>query len=97
MEIATVVLLLAGGFLAGIGWIVGVVLLWISPRWRLSDKLLGTLVWPGGLVGAVIALSGGAFFAVGTAATMCYSSGVGDQTSSQHCSNTGNSIPAGWG
>ncbi len=49
MEICAVILLLAGGFLAGIGWIVGVVLLWSSDRWRTSDKVLGTLIWPGGL------------------------------------------------
>jgi uncharacterized membrane protein len=49
MEICAVILLLGGGFLAGIGWIVGVVLLWSSDRWRTSDKVLGTLIWPGGL------------------------------------------------
>lgn len=98
MEIAAVVLLLVGGFLAGIGWIVGVVLLWISPRWRLRDKLLGTLIWPGGLVGALIVLFGGAFFAVGTVGTVgtvCYSEGSNDQTTSQQCSNAQASIP-GW-
>ena len=30
-------------------------MLWTSPRWRPSDKLLGTLVWPGGLA-AVLAI-----------------------------------------
>jgi hypothetical protein len=35
-----------------IGWLVGVVLLWTSDRWTKSDKIIGTLVWPGGL-GAV--------------------------------------------
>lgn len=49
LDIGTVILLLIGGFLIGLGWIVGVVMLWASPRWRTSDKLLGTLVWPGGL------------------------------------------------
>jgi hypothetical protein len=53
-DVITVALLLAGGLLAGIGWIVGVVMLWSSPRWRLSDKLLGTLVWPGGLLAVVV-------------------------------------------
>lgn len=32
-----------------VGWLVGVVLLWTSDRWNTSDKLIGTLVWPGGL------------------------------------------------
>jgi uncharacterized membrane protein len=54
-DIGTVVLLLFGGLLIGLGWIVGVVMLWASPRLRTSDKLLGTLVWPGGLA-AVLAL-----------------------------------------
>ena len=59
LEIAAVILLLIGGILAGIGWVVGVILLWTSPRWHWTDKLLGTLVWPGGLVGILI-LSGAA-------------------------------------
>jgi hypothetical protein len=46
-----VILLLAGGFVVLIGWVAGCVLLWASPRWRWPDKLLGTLVWPGGLAG----------------------------------------------
>src|SRR5579871_1180796 len=50
-EIAAVVLLLIGGFIFLVGWFVGLVLLWASPRWRWPDKLLGTLVWPGGLAG----------------------------------------------
>jgi len=42
-------LLLAGGFLFVVGWFVGVVLLWSSRIWTLRDKLIGTLVLPGGL------------------------------------------------
>ena len=42
-------LLLAGGFIFVIGWFVGVVLLWSSRIWTLRDKLIGTLVLPGGL------------------------------------------------
>jgi HAAS len=62
-EIAAVALLLGGGLLglavgaifsagalaAIIFWLVGAVMLWSSPRWRLPDKLLGSVVWPGGL------------------------------------------------
>jgi hypothetical protein len=55
LEIAAVVLLLVGGVIFVVGWLVGVVLLWASPRWRWTDKLLGTLVWPGGLMGALTA------------------------------------------
>lgn len=49
LEIAAIILLLIGGFFFLVGWVVGAVLLWLSPRWRLADKLLGTLMWPGGL------------------------------------------------
>lgn len=48
LEMAAIILLLGGGFFL-VGWVVGAVLLWISPCWRLVDKLLGTVVWPGGL------------------------------------------------
>jgi len=57
LEWAAVVLLLVGGFLAGIGWIVGVVMLWSSRFWTLRDKLIGTFLVPGGLFGALIFLS----------------------------------------
>jgi hypothetical protein len=50
-----VLLLLTGGFLIGLGWLAGVALLWASPRWDTRDKLLGTLIWPGGLA-AVLAV-----------------------------------------
>ena len=45
-----ITLLLIGAFLAVVGWVVGVVLLWRSRVWTLRDKLIGTLLWPGGLV-----------------------------------------------
>lgn len=53
-EIAAVILLLAGGFIFVAGWVVGLALLWSSPRWRWPDKLLGTLVWPGGYAGVAL-------------------------------------------
>jgi uncharacterized membrane protein len=49
-EIAALVLLPIGGVvLPLVGWVVGVVLLWASDAWSSRDKLLGTLVTPGGL------------------------------------------------
>jgi uncharacterized membrane protein len=48
-DTAAIVLLLVGGFLWGIGWIVGVVFLWQSDVWSVRDKVIGTLVVPGGL------------------------------------------------
>ena len=35
-------------------WPVGVVLLWLSAFWNRRDKLIGTLLLPGGLLGAVL-------------------------------------------
>ncbi len=50
LDVAALVLLLIGGLvLPLIGWVVGVVLLWISSTWTTGQKLLGTLVVPGGL------------------------------------------------
>ena len=60
-EIAAVILLLIGGFIFLAGWVVGLILLWASPRWRWPDKLLGTLVWPFGYAGALYGLVAGAF------------------------------------
>jgi hypothetical protein len=48
-EWAAIFLLLFGFFAAGVGWVVGVVLLWRSRAWTTRDKLIGTLVLPGGL------------------------------------------------
>lgn len=49
---AAIILLLIGGFTI-IGWFVGVVLLWISDAWNTRDKIIGTLVVPGGLAGGL--------------------------------------------
>jgi uncharacterized membrane protein len=32
-----------------VGWVVGMVLLWVSPSWTWREKLVGTLLIPGGL------------------------------------------------
>ncbi|HTA96714.1 MAG TPA: hypothetical protein VK730_03625 [Solirubrobacteraceae bacterium] len=48
-EWAAIFLLLFGFIAAGVGWVVGVVLLWRSRAWTTRDKLIGTLVLPGGL------------------------------------------------
>ena len=59
-DLAAIVLLLVGDILAGVGWLVGLVLLWASPAWSTGQKLLGTLVFPGGLVLPVLLLGLGA-------------------------------------
>ena len=52
-------LLLVGGVvLPVVGWIVGAVLLWGSEAWTRREKLVGTLVVPGGLLAAVFLVSG---------------------------------------
>jgi hypothetical protein len=45
--------LMFGGFLFGIGWLVGVVRLWDSRTWNVGEKLLGTFVVPFGLAGSL--------------------------------------------
>jgi hypothetical protein len=50
-EVAALVLLPIGGVvLPVVGWFVGVVLLWTSQAWSMRDKVIGTLVVPGGLL-----------------------------------------------
>lgn len=82
-DVATIVLLLMGGFLAGIGWVVGAVLLWTSPSWRTRDKLIGTLVVPGGLLGSLMFAGLGSL----TAAQSCTSGPSG------HTQCTGFALP----
>ena len=50
MEVGALVLLLVGGLIVPIfGWLIGVLLLWLSNAWNLRDKMIGTLFVPGGL------------------------------------------------
>jgi ABC-type Mn2+/Zn2+ transport system permease subunit len=44
-----------------IGWLVGVVLLWASDAWTTREKLIGTLVVPGGLALPLFLLAMGAY------------------------------------
>jgi uncharacterized membrane protein len=54
VEWVAVVLLPVGGVVIPVlGWVVGAALLWASRIWTLRDKLVGTLLVPGGLLGAV--------------------------------------------
>ncbi|HEY1511888.1 MAG TPA: hypothetical protein VGF93_22975 [Solirubrobacteraceae bacterium] len=54
---AAIILLLFGGFILGVGWFAGVVLLWSSRVWTTRDKWIGTLLLPGGLApGVLVAL-----------------------------------------
>src|SRR5205814_394311 len=49
-------------------WPVGVILLWMSPAWKIRDKIIGTLVPPGGYLGIVTI---GAAFAVSVSGGSC--------------------------
>lgn len=53
-EWAAIILLLLGGFIFGVGWLAGVILLWSSRAWTARDKLIGTLVIPGGLAAGLL-------------------------------------------
>jgi uncharacterized membrane protein len=53
-EWAAIVLLLLGGFIFGVGWLVGLILLWSSRAWTRRKKWIGTLVIPGGLATSVV-------------------------------------------
>lgn len=54
MEVMALILLPIGGVIFPIiGWIAGVILLWVSPAWITRDKVIGTLVVPGGLLPAL--------------------------------------------
>jgi hypothetical protein len=49
-DAVTVVLILVGGVIVPVaGWMAGAVMLLASRRWTVRDKLIGLLVWPGGL------------------------------------------------
>lgn len=50
-EVAAIVLLPIGGVVIPVlGWVAGVIALWVSDAWTVRDKLIGTLVIPGGLL-----------------------------------------------
>lgn len=59
-EWAAVVLLPLGGLAFGVGWLIGLILLWSSRLWTTRDKLIGTLIVPGGIASVlwVLVLAG---------------------------------------
>ena len=42
---------------ATVVWAIGAGLLWSSPTWSTGEKTIGTLMWPGGLIGPGLALT----------------------------------------
>lgn len=46
-DVGAVLVLLLGGFVVPVlGWVAGVVMLWVGPRWTATQKWVGTLLWP---------------------------------------------------
>jgi hypothetical protein len=70
-----------------VGWFVGIGLLWSSNTWRVRDKLLGTLVLPGGL------LPLGILLALPVAASTCSSHGGPGIPTVTHCVTAGFTFP----
>lgn len=87
----TIALLLLGGFVFVVGWFVGVFMLWTSDLWRIRDKVLGTLLIPGGLLFPT-------WYAVGPGRSVFGSSCVQNipagGTPAKGCAS---SIPPSWG
>ncbi len=71
--------LLLGGLVFFVGWLVGVGLLWSSQTWCLRDKVLGTVIWPGGLflpLSVLLGVGGATSCTVSSSgASQCHSSG----------------------
>jgi hypothetical protein len=80
-EWAAIILLLFGGFAVGVGWLVGLVLLWSSRAWATRDKWIGTLVIPGGLATSVFI---GLFLLGAPTKRLCYGIAGG----AQHCTTS---------
>ena len=59
-EWAAIILLPLGGFAFGVGWLVGLILLWSSRLWTTRDKIIGTLIVPGGIASVFVIVLAGA-------------------------------------
>ena len=58
LEWAAISLVLLGGFLGGVGWLVGVFCLWFSNAWKWYDKVIAMLLWPFGLAMSTMWVAG---------------------------------------
>jgi hypothetical protein len=94
-DLFAVIALLIGGFVFCVGWFVGAVMLWTSNTWSVKDKVVATLLVPGGLVAALLVLVSGGF---AVSETSCVSDPVrvsataptGTATSvGHHCTTSG--------
>ena len=89
VEWAAIPLLLFGAVFYAVGWVVGVVLLWMSPVFRTSDKVIGTFLVPGGLVTSVLVMT--LATSVGGSSTTC----VEEVNRPMVCTPTGGGHTAG--
>jgi hypothetical protein len=67
-----------------IGWSIGLKMLWTSNTWEVRDKILGTLVVPGGLLGPIVLLTTST-----SLAPTCFSQGGPGIPTSTHCAASG--------
>lgn len=59
LETLALLLLLPGSVIIPlVGWLAGVVLLWVSNVWTVRDKLIGTFLVPGGLFTSLLIMFG---------------------------------------
>jgi hypothetical protein len=81
LEWLAIPLLLVGGVVVPVlGWILGAVFLWLSRCWTLRDKLVGTLIVPGGLLPALYFV-----LAAGSVETCTSVTNTQGATVTQHC------------
>jgi hypothetical protein len=97
-EWAAVILLPLGGFAFGIGWLAGLILLWSSRLWTTRDKLIGTLIVPGGIatalpVSVLVHIGSGTQFCRGFASRVDPATGALVTRGTMHC--TGGGGPSG--
>jgi hypothetical protein len=81
LEFTAIIGVLLAGMVFSLLWAIGLVLLWTSARWRWPDKLLATLVWPGGLLVAKLLMDhyliGAPFFGAGSSVRFILDSTLG--------------------
>ena len=94
LEITAALFLTVGSVLFVIGWLVGVVLVWASRRWTVGEKLLATLVFPGGPVFAIFLA--GTMTGTQSCSSSSETDGLGGPvigTPIETCTTTGFSLP----
>lgn len=102
LEISAVLLMTVGSVVPVLLWLVGVVLLWSSRRWRPWEKIVATLVVPGGPL-ALVYLAVFLPTRVETCSTGGEAAGTATgpdavaQATQTHCTSSGFALPAGLG